>query len=307
MARPHLPLNALRAFEAAARHASFTQAANELNVTQAAVSHQVKLLESRLDVALFKRLPRGLLITPEGEALLPVMQDSFDRMAEMLERLETGRVRDILMVGAVGTFAVGWLLPHLPDFQARHPLIEIRLSTHNNRADIAAEGLDYAVRFGDGGWHGTEAMPLFEAPLSPLCIPRIAESLHEPSDLMHHTLLRSYREHEWTSWFEAAGVHATPPLAQGIVFDSSLAMMDAALQGAGVALCPPRMFTRQLASGAIRQPFDLHTSMGGYWLTRLKSRPVTPAMHAFETWLGEASTPHRAMDTGHFPEHRPLP
>ncbi|WP_283159616.1 LysR family transcriptional regulator [Halomonas caseinilytica] len=231
MARPHLPLNALRAFEAAARHASFTQAANELNVTQAAVSHQVKLLENRLDVALFKRLPRGLLITPEGEALLPIMQDSFDRMAEMLERLETGRVRDILMVGAVGTFAVGWLLPRLPDFQARHPLIEIRLSTHNNRADIAAEGLDYAVRFGDGGWHGTEAIPLFEAPLSPLCIPRIAATLREPADLTQHPLLRSYREHEWASWFEAAGVHATPPLAQGIVFDSSLAMMDAALQG----------------------------------------------------------------------------
>ncbi len=253
MARPHLPLNALRAFEAAARHASFTQAANELNVTQAAVSHQVKLLENRLDVALFKRLPRGLLITPEGEALLPIMQDSFDRMAEMLERLETGRVRDILMVGAVGTFAVGWLLPRLPDFQARHPLIEIRLSTHNNRADIAAEGLDYAVRFGDGA--GT-------APRRYRCSSAAFPAVHSahrrhparagrpdtasPAALLPRTrmgeLVRSRRR----------ACHTTS--CPGIVFDSSLAMMDAALQGAGVALCPPRMFTRQLASGAIRQP-----------------------------------------------------
>ncbi|MCE8017757.1 LysR family transcriptional regulator [Halomonas sp. MCCC 1A17488] len=285
MTRPYLPLNALRAFEASARHLSFTRAADELNVTQAAVSHQVKLLEERLGTALFKRLPRGLMITAEGEALLPVTRDAFDRMANMLERLEGGRVRDILNVGAVGTFAVGWLLPRLARFQAGHPLIEIRLSTHNNRVDMAIEGLDCAIRFGDGAWHGLEAQRLFDAPLSPLCTPRLAASLGAPADLARHTLLRSYRENEWAHWFVAAGVSRPPARAHGVTFDSSLAMLEAAVQGVGVALAPPRMFARQLGSGEIVQPFAIHAALGSYWLTRLKSRPPSAAMEAFEAWL----------------------
>ncbi|MDW5376423.1 LysR family transcriptional regulator [Halomonas sp. HP20-15] len=287
MVRPYLPLNALRAFEAAARHLSFTQAAIELNVTQAAVSHQVKRLEQRLNVTLFKRLPRGLGITAEGEALLPVLRDSFDRVADIMERLEAGRVRDVLMLGSVGTFAVGWLLPRLADFQARHPFVDVRLSTHNNRVDMAAEGLDYAIRFGDGAWHGIEATQLFEAPLSALCTPGIADELREPGDLCRHPLLRSYREDEWPSWFAAAGVATPGPLLKGAVFDSSLAMIEAALQGAGVALCPPAMFSRHLAAGVIKQPFAITTSKGSYWLTRLKSRAPSPAMQAFHEWLVE--------------------
>ena len=289
MVRPYLPLNALRAFEASARHLSFTRAAIELCVTQAAVSHQVKVLERRLNVTLFKRLPRGLMITPEGEALLPVLRDSFDRMADMLERFEGGRVREILTVGAVGTFAVGWLLPRLPGFQEQHPFIDVRLSTNNNRVDMAAEGLDYAVRIGDGAWHGTDAVHLFEAPLSVLCVPAIAERLREPADLLKETLLRSYRTDEWSAWFAAAGVAGPAPLLKGIVFDSSLAMMEAALQGVGVALAPPLMFARRLSIGTIRQPFDIHASTGSYWLTRLKSRPPTPAMAAFRDWIAAAA------------------
>ncbi|MCC5882129.1 MAG: LysR family transcriptional regulator [Halomonas sp.] len=287
MTRPHLPLNALRAFEAAARHLSFTHAADELNVTQAAVSHQVKLLEERLGTALFKRLPRGLMITAEGEALLPVMRDSFDRMADMLERLEGGRVRDILNVGAVGTFAVGWLLPRLARFQADHPLIEIRLSTHNNRVEMSSEGLDFAIRFGEGAWHGLEAQRLFDAPLSPLCVPRIAEAITTPADLARQTLLRSYRESEWSHWFAAAGLTRPPARTHGVTFDSSLAMMEAAVQGVGVALAPPRMFTRQLNSGQVVQPFDVHAALGSYWLTHLKSRKPSSAMQTFAHWLIE--------------------
>jgi LysR family transcriptional regulator of beta-lactamase len=285
MVRPYLPLNALRAFEASARHLSFTRAAVELCVTQAAVSHQVKVLEGRLNVTLFKRLPRGLMITPEGEALLPVLRESFDRMADMLERFEGGHVREVLMIGAVGTFAVGWLLPRLPDFQERYPFIDVRLSTNNNRVDMAAEGLDYAIRFGNGAWHSIEAAHILDAPLSALCVPEIADRLKEPADLAGQTLLRSYRADEWAQWFAAAGIDRPAPLLKGIVFDSSLAMMEAALQGAGVALSPPLMFSRLLSSGAIKQPFDLHASMGGYWLTRLKSRSETPAMKTFSDWI----------------------
>ncbi|WP_431688746.1 transcriptional regulator GcvA [Hahella sp. NBU794] len=285
MARPHLPLNAIRAFEAAARHLSFTQAAIELCVTQAAVSHQVKVLEERLNVKLFKRLPRGLMITPEGEALLPTVNQAFDRMSEALSRLEGGQVREVLSLGVVGTFAVGWLLPRLADFQQQHPFVEVRLSTNNNRVDIAAEGLDYAIRFGDGAWHGVDAAPLFEAPLTPLCIPALAETLRTPEDLSGHTLLRSYRANEWSNWFAAAGMAHPANLIKGIVFDSSIAMMEAALQGVGVALAPPLMFARHLASGTIQQPFSCFISEGGYWLTRLKSRSPTPAMEAFRDWM----------------------
>ncbi|AWM91424.1 LysR family transcriptional regulator [Pseudomonas sp. 31-12] len=289
MIRPHLPLNALRAFEASARHLSFTRAAVELFVTPAAVSHQVKSLEAQLNVTLFKRLPRGLMMTSEGETLLPVLRESFDRIAETLERFEGGHFREVLTVGAVGTFAVGWLLPRLADFQSKHPFIDLRLSTNNNRVDVAAEGLDYAIRFGAGAWHGIEALKLIEAPLSVLCVPEIAGQLQEPADLLKQTLLRSYRTDEWPEWFLAAGLPANTPAPKSIVFDSSLAMMEAALQGAGIALAPPLMFARQLAAGAIEQPFDIGITTGSYWLTRLQSRPETSAMTMFKEWLLQAS------------------
>ncbi|MGV1958623.1 transcriptional regulator GcvA [Agrobacterium sp. 22-214-1] len=285
MVRQFLPLNGLRAFEASARHLSFTRAAIELCVTQAAVSQQVKGLEKRLGVSLFQRLPRGLKITAEGEALLPTVTSSFDQMATTLDRIEAGQVRELLFLGVVGTFAVGWLLPRLKAFQKQHPFIDVRVSTNNNRVDMAAEGLDFAIRFGQGSWHGTDAFRLFEAPLSPLCTPKLAEALKTPADLMEATLLRSYRADEWSNWFAAAGVKPAAQVNAGIVFDTSLGMMEAALQGLGVALAPPSMFSRHLASGAIIQPFPVTISLGSYWLTRLQSKPPTPAMQAFSDWM----------------------
>jgi LysR family transcriptional regulator of beta-lactamase len=138
------------------------------------------------------------MLTSEGETLLPALRDAFDRIAGTLEQFEGGHYREVLRVGAVGTFAVGWLLPKLRAFQAQHPFIDLRLSTNNNRVDIAAEGLDYAVRFGSGAWHGIEALRLLEAPLSPLCVPEIATQLSSPADLLKQTLLRSYRADEWS-------------------------------------------------------------------------------------------------------------
>lgn len=285
MARSYLPLKALRAFEASARHLSFTRAAEELHVTQAAVSHQVKLLESQLKVPLFKRLPRGLMLTQEGELLLPVLKSSFDQMSHTLDRLGESSYREVLNVGVVGTFAVGWLLPRLEDFQQTYPFVDLRLSTHNNRADLAAEGLDLAIRFGTGAWHGTAAQPLLPASLSVLCIPEIAARLNTPADVLGETWLRSYRADEWTEWLLAAGLPRSFPMTKSIVFDSSIAMVEAALQGAGVALAPPLMFSRQLTSGALVQPFDTTVSLGGYWLTRLQTRAETHAMASFREWL----------------------
>ena len=287
MIRPYLPLNGLRAFEAAARHLSFTKAAIELCVTPPALSHQVKALEERLGVPLFRRLPRGLGLTDEGQALLPVLREAFDKVAAALEEFEGGKGREVLSVGAVGTFALGWLLPRLAAFRAEHPFVDLRLTTNNNRVDIAEEGLDFAIRFGDGAWHGTDAALLFEAPLTPICTPGIAARLGEPADLAAETLLRSYRVGEWPAWLEAAGV-AVPPLT-GPVFDSAAMMIEAALAGHGVALGPARMFERELAEGRAARPFRLEVAMGGYWLTSLKSRKPTPAMAAFQSWILEAA------------------
>jgi len=279
----HLPLNALRAFEASARHLSFTRAGLELHVTQAAVSHQVKHLEESLGVPLFRRLPRGLALTEEGEALLPVLTETFRRIAGALDRFEGGRLREVLTLGAVGTFVTGWLLPRLAEFRAAHPFVDLRLLTNNNRVDLAGEGLDCAIRFGDGAWHGTEAARLFEAPLSPLCAPVLAQRLRQPADLARETLLRSYRADEWTQWFAAAGLPAR--VIRGFVFDSSLTMAEAAVQGAGVALLPVRMFERDLRQERLIQPFATEVTLGAYWLTRLKSRAETRAMSAFRDWL----------------------
>src|ERR1700744_3068883 len=145
MPRQPLPLNALRAFEASARHLSFTRAGLELGVTQAAVSHQVKGLEARLGAALFRRLPRGLALTDEGQSLLPVLDESFARMGQALDRFVAGHVREVLTVGVVGTFAVGWLLPRLGAFREAEPFVDLRIATHNNRVDLAGEGLDCAI------------------------------------------------------------------------------------------------------------------------------------------------------------------
>ena len=284
MTRPNLPLNALRAFEASARHRSFTKAAAELCVTQAAISHHVKALEERLGARLFHRAPRGLMLSDEGIALLPALSESFDRIGRLLERFQDGRLHEVLTIGAVGTFAVGWLMPRLAAFREAHPFVDLRLLTNNNRVDLAGEGLDGTILFGDGAWPGAEAERLFETPLSPLCPPEMAARLAHPSDLAGCTLLRSYRVQEWPAWFAAAGLpHAVE--ARGPVFDASLTMIQAALQGEGVALAPPAMFPRELAEGRLVQPFATTVVTGAYWLVSLKGKAPSPAMTAFRTWL----------------------
>ncbi|MBF8221053.1 LysR family transcriptional regulator [Halomonas sp. 328] len=287
MHRHQLPLNALRAFEASARHGSFTGAANELCVSQAAVSHQVRQLEAQLGVALFRRLPRGLSLSGEGELLFPVLNEALDRLAQTLDSLADGARREILRLGVVGTFAACWLLPRLADFHQRFPFIEVRVATHNNRVELAAEGYDMAIRYGSGAWHGESAIHLMEAPLSVLCSPRVARELHGPADVLTQTLFRSFRSDEWQTWLAAAGVDPYRRLPESVMLDSSLAMMEAVVQGSGVALVPIPMFERHLASGAIVQPFDIQVTLGSYWLTRLQSHPESAGMALFRRWLLE--------------------
>lgn len=282
-----LPLNALRAFEVSARHLSFTRAAQELHLSQTAVSQHVKKLEARLGTALFRRLPRGLALTDEGLALMPVLVDSFERMQATLNHFKGSQPRETLSLGVVGTFAVGWLLPRMRDFQSKHPFVELRLFTNNNRVDLAGEGLDYAIRFGDGHWHGTEAQHMLRAPLAPVCAPAVAHRIRTVKDLGRESLLRSYRSDEWPAWFAAAGV--PPPVLTGPMFDSSLVLADAAAQGAGVALLPVKLFERDVHSGRLRKLFEVEVDLGSYWLTCLSTRRKTAAMQAFREWMGQQS------------------
>lgn len=287
-----ISLNTLRAFDAAARHLNLTRAADELCVTQAAVSHQVKALEDHIGRALFRRTARGLLLTDEGAQLAPTVADAFARMGGQIEAIRAGGPLEVLTVGVVGTFAVGFLLERLADFRSRYPRIELRLLTHNNKVDQSAESLDYAIRFGDGAWRSVEADPLLAAPLSPLCAPAALEHLRHPDDLSKLTLLRSYRSGDWPAWLAAAGVSGLTP--RGPLFDASALMVQAAMVGEGVALAPPCMFARELRQGRLAQPFALEVDVGGYWLTRLLSREPTPAMAAFRAWLLAAAAPARA-------------
>ncbi len=167
--------------------------------------------------------------------------------------------------------------------QCRLVVVDLRLLTNNNRVDLAGEGLDCAIRFGDGAWHGTEALRLFAAPLTPLCALALARRIRQPTDLMRETLLRSYRVDEWARWFAEVGLPA--PNARGFVFDSSLTMGEAAVQGAGIALLPACMFERDLRQGRLVRPFEADVTVGEYWLPRLKSRSETASMAAFRHWL----------------------
>ncbi|MEG8219697.1 LysR family transcriptional regulator [Sphingobium sp. D43FB] len=287
MDRAQLPLNALRAFEAAARHLNFTRAAAELCVSQGAVSQQVAQLEARLGAPLFRRLPRGLALTDEGLALLPVMADALDRIGTTLGRIENGRPREVLTLGVVGSFAGGWLLPRLDECARACPQIDLRVMTNNNRVDLAGDGLDFAIRFGNGAWHGTHAQPILHAPLTPLCAPDIAARLHDVANLARETLLRSYRADEWPRWFAAAGA-VVPPM-RGPVFDSSTLMIAAAMAGHGVALAPAALFDSEIRAGRLVQPFARSVDLGRYWLTRLMSRGDSPAMADFRAWLTRAT------------------
>lgn len=285
MALSEISLNPLRAFEASARHLSFTRAAEELCVTQAAVSHQVKALEEHLGKSLFRRTTRGLVLTDEGAALAPIVGGSFASIERALAAIAEGGAREVLTVGVVGTFAVGFLMERLAEFRAKNPFIDLRLLTNNNKVDLWTESLDFAIRFGAGAWHGVHADPLMATPLSPLCSPPLAEQLRDVGDMGKFVLLRSYRAQDWPAWLAAAGA---PQLsARGPIFDASTLMVQAAILGEGIALAPPRMFRRELHAGLLVQPFPIAVDAGAYWLTRLISKNPTPAMNAFRTWLME--------------------
>lgn len=274
-------LNHLHAFAVASRHRNMTRAADELCVTQAAVSHQIRALEAQIGKPLFLRTARGLQLSDDGERIAPAVQKAFAQLEAALSLLDEGTPPQRFTLAVVGTYLHGHLLERLPDFQARHPTIDLRIQTHNNKLDLATETVDAAIRFGDGARRRVEAVPLEAAPLTVLCAPELG--LKSPQDLRRCTLLRSYRSDDWAAWAQAAGCAPLNP--RGPQFDASVLMVQAAMAGAGVALAPSSMFRRELASGRLVQPFTIEIDVGRYWLTRSLGRDPSPAFDVLREWL----------------------
>jgi DNA-binding transcriptional LysR family regulator len=285
MSRPLPPLNALRAFESAARHLSFTRAADEMNVTQAAISHQVKALEERLGVQLFRRLPRRLLLTDEGQALLPDLRDAFSRMALAVERISARSAIGTLTVSSMTTIVMTWLVPRLPRFQAAHPEIDVRLMTTQRLVDFAREDIDVGIRFGTGKWPGVKVERMFGEVLSPLCGRQFIDRIKTPGDLRSLPLLRTTEEEEWPIWFAAAGVEAIDVI-RGPSFDSTRIAVQAATDGLGIVLGPPSLFADDIAAGRLFQPFPLAVETGkSYWFVVPEAWADRPKVKAFHDWI----------------------
>lgn len=283
MDRPQLPLNALRAFEVASRHLNLTRAAIELCVTQTALSHHIRGLEERLGVTLFRRVPRGLMLTEEGVMLAPVLTRTFNEMSDTLDRFSSGQYHETINLGVVSSFATEWLIPRLATFYDQHPSIDLRIHTNNNRVDLAAEGLDLAIRFGDGSWHGTAATHLMPAPMTAMCSPDWAARIETVEDMLSAPLLRSYRVSEWKEWF---ALHNLPaPQLRGPVFDNSLAIAEMAARSHGIGLLPAVLFESWIDDGRLTRPFSAQIEIGGYWLTRPHTALETAGQTTFREWI----------------------
>jgi DNA-binding transcriptional LysR family regulator len=282
------PLNALRAFEAAARHLSFTLAAEELHVTQAAVSHQVKALEDRLGLKLFRRLPRGLMLTEQGQSLLPELRGAFDRIEQAMNKLSLQGNEGPLTISLMTTFALTWLVPRLHRFQAQHPTIDVRMLTTQRLADFSREDVDLAIRYSaDPRVPGLRGDKLFNDLLTPLCGVVYRERLKVPADLLRVPLIETTGDLDWPVWLQAAGIRQ-PPRIQAMVFDSTKIAVDAAMEGAGVAIGAPFLFKAELASGRLFQPFDLVVPNGkGFWIVGPESTAEQPKLKAFRDWILE--------------------
>ncbi|HEX5078753.1 MAG TPA: transcriptional regulator GcvA [Geminicoccaceae bacterium] len=292
------PLNALRTFETAARHLSFTKAAAELFVTQAAVSHQIKALEEHLGRPLFRRLNRGLMLTDEGQALLPHVREAFDRLADGVRRLRQGQSTGVLTISVLPSLASTWLIPRLRDFQTWHPEIEVHMTATERLVDFAREPVDAGIRYGLGHWPGLRVVRLLSAEMIPVCSPALLEGPHPlrtPDDLVHHQLLHVLNApDEWRMWLTAAGVRGVDP-DRGIKFDHTALAIQAALNGMGVAMGPGALVERDLAAGNLVEPFDLELpSNSAYYFVSPEATADQPKIRAFRDWLRAQAAPARS-------------
>ncbi len=281
------PLNALKAFEAAARHESFTRAAEELCVTQGAVSHQVKALEAELGLKLFNRERQRLVITEAGRAYLIVVRDAFDRIADGTERLLQRQSGGALSVTTSPNFAAKWLVHRLGRFAAAHPEIDLKISASRHHVDFAREDIDLAIRHGDGTASGLHITRLCTEEIFPVCSPKLLNGrnrLRTPSDLARVTLLHVTDRTGWSQWLDFAGAKDVDTLRGPVLNEASMAI-DAALDGQGVVLARTALAAWDLIGGRLVRPFIAMPASYAYWIVCPKVAAKLPKIRAFSDWL----------------------
>ncbi|PBB18576.1 transcriptional regulator GcvA [Mesorhizobium sp. WSM4313] len=285
---PLPPLQAIRVFEAVARHLSFTKAAQELGMTQAAASYQIKLLEERIGAPLFLRRPRQIELTEPGQRLAPAVSEAFAILGQAYAAARGG-ADGLLCITTVLTFASNWLAQHLGAFQLAHPALAVRLDTSSRLTDFAREDVDLAIRSGAGKWPGLEAHKLLDADFTPMLSPKLAASIggvREPADLLRLPILDP-GDIWWTQWFEAAGVTGHDLAKRpGSSMGAQAYEANAAMAGHGVAILTRSLFKNEIADGRLIQPFDLVGDDGhAYWLVYPTARRNVPKIRAFRDWL----------------------
>ena len=303
MARRLPPLNSLKAFEAAARHLSFSKAADELHVTPAAISHQIKALEDYCGSPLFRRLTRALVLTETGQAALPALREGFDKLAEGAARLAPDPRTGLLTISVAPTFCAKWLMPRLDRFRTAHPGFDVRIDASDELADFGPDGVDVAIRYGSGRYAGLAAECLMEEVVIPVASPDLLDGrrpLATPADLAHHTLLHvSWKMADdeapsWRMWLKAAGVEGIDP-DRGPRFNVDSLTIQAAIAGHGVALVNRALVEDDLAAGRLIRLFPPaeadRPSAFCYWLVYPLGHAQNPKVQAFRLWVTrEAAT-----------------
>lgn len=285
-------LNALRAFESAARQLSFTKAAEELHVTQAAISHQIKALEEYLGVALFRRMNRALSLTDDGQAYLPPVREAFDLLHEATTSLLQNDEKGPLVVSVLPSFGARWLVGRLGRFRAAHPEIDVHVLPSADLVDFARDNVDVGIRYGRGEYAGLRTDRLLTEDIFPVCSPTLLEGEHPlaaPDDLRFHTLLHDDGHGDWRTWLLAAGVTDIDPM-RGTVYNDSGMLIQAAIGGQGVALARGALASDALSDGRLLRPFELSLpSEYAYYLVCPEALANRPKTVAFREWVLEAA------------------
>lgn len=281
-------ISALRSFEVAARCLSFTRAAEELNVTQGAVSHQVKGLEDLLGVKLFHRERQRLRLTESGTAYLPFVREAIERLRAGQEFLASRADSGVLTVSVSPNFASKWLVHRLGDFIVGHPDIDLRISASIDHIDFASNDVDMAVRHGTGDWPHLNVVPLAQEEIFPVCSPALLESgppLRRPSDLADHVLLHDLSRNDWPLWFEAVGLDPIDA-SRGPQFDQTSMVIDAAVEGQGIALARRVLAARDMVAGRLVRLFDVSLPAPyGYFIVCPKASAELPKISKFRDWM----------------------
>lgn len=282
-------LNGLRAFEAAARHLSFTLAASELNVTQTAISHQIRRLEEELGIRLFIRQNRALALTPEARDYLPGVRAAFNDLRLATDRLLRRDDDKVLTVSTIASLAAKWLLPRLTDFQEAHPGIDVRITTSTSLVDFQRDNVDAAIRYGRGQWAGLRADWLMADELFPVCSPSLLrgdEPLRSPGDLKDYVLLHTNSGDDWRLWLTAAGLPTDISRQPGLTFDMTFVTIQAAIDGMGVAMGRTSYVRDDIAKGRLVVPFKIALPAdAGFYLVSPEGRREAPKLAAFRQWM----------------------